>query len=139
MNPDASASYLALYFIFFAVGRLLGGVVAEKLGYIKTFLVCIIASVLLFASGIILNSALLFAMIGLFTSIFFPLFLPIVVREFREDAPAVINVIIPLNSVLFMASSVLLGVLNGQDRGAGRILYFRLICCCRTSFSVSSK
>ena len=111
MTPDASASYLAVYFVFFSLGRLLGGVVAEKLGYIKTFFICIVGSVAFFSLGIMLDSALLFAVIGLFTSVFFPLFLSIVVKEFKEDAPAVINLIIPLNSVLFMASSVLLGIL----------------------------
>ena len=111
MTPDASASYLALYFLLFALGRLFGGVIAEKLGYIKTFLVCIIGAIVFFSLGIILNHAFLFAIIGLFTSVFFPLFLSIVVKEFQDNAPAVIHVIFPLNNILFMASSALLGIL----------------------------
>jgi len=111
MNPNTSASYLSLYFVFFAMGRLLGGIAAEKLGYIKTFLICILSSAALFFLGIMTGNALLFSGVGLFSSVFFPLFLSIVVREFKEDAPAVINVIVPLNSVLFMVSSIVLGML----------------------------
>ena len=111
MNPSASAAYLSLYFILFAIGRLLGGVAAEKLGYIKTFLICILSSAALFFLGIMTGNALLFSGVGLFSSVFFPLFLSIVVKEFKEEAPAVVNVIVPLNSVLFMTSSIVLGML----------------------------
>jgi len=111
MNPSASAAYLSLYFILFAIGRLLGGVAAEKLGYIKTFLICILSSAALFFLGIMTGNALLFSGVGLFSSVFFPLFLSIVVKEFKEEAPAVVNFIVPLNSVLFMTSSIVLGML----------------------------
>jgi len=111
MNPNSGASFLSFYFILFAVGRLIGGVVAEKLGYLKTFLICMIASATLFFLGVLTGNAFLFSGVGLFSAVFFPLFLSIVVKVFREDAPAVINVIIPLNSVLFMTSSIVLGTL----------------------------
>jgi len=111
MNPSTSASYLALYFILYALGRLVGGIVAEKLGYIKTFLICILSSAALFSLGIMTGYALLFSGVGLFVSVFFPLFLSIVVKEFKEEAPAVVNVIVPLNNVLFMVSSIMLGIL----------------------------
>jgi len=114
MEPGASASYLSLYFILFAIGRLLGGAAAEKLGYIKIFLVCILSSAILFLLGIMTANALLFSGVGLFSSVFFPLFLSIVVKEFKEEAPAVINIIVPLNSVLFMTSSIALGMLMEQ-------------------------
>ena len=111
MNPSASASYLSLYFVLFSIGRLFGGLIAEKLGYLKTLFICILSSATLFFLGIMTGNALLFSGVGLFSSVFFPLFLSIVVKEFKEDAPAVINVIIPLNSVLFMTSSIVLGIL----------------------------
>ena len=125
MSPDTSASYLALYFVFFSIGRLLGGVAAEKFGYIRTFFVCIVSAVAFFVTGIVTGSALSFAIIGLFSSVFFPLFLSIVIREFKSDAPAVINVILPLNNILFMVSSVLLGVL--MDYLGARIGFYTIV------------
>ena len=101
--------------MLFALGRLLGGFLAEKLGYIKTFFICILSSAIFFLLGIITGNAVLFAVIGLFTSVFFPLFLSIVVKEFKENAPAVINITFPLNSVLFMASSFFSGNSHGEN------------------------
>jgi len=111
MTPHASASYLTLYFALFALGRLVGGVIAEKFGYVKIFFVCMLSAGLLFFAGIITGNALLFSGTGLFTSVFFPLFLSIIVKDFRDDAPSVISIIFPLNGVLFMLSSFVLGIL----------------------------
>jgi len=111
MSASASASFLSLYFILFAVGRLVGGVVAEKVGYLRVFSGCVVASGLLFMLGIITGVNLLFAVTGLFTSVFFPLFLALIVQEFEGHAPAVLNIVLPLNSIIFMTSSLILGAM----------------------------
>jgi len=111
MTAQASASYLTLYFALYAIGRLFGGMAAEKFGYVKTFCVCIVLAGLLFFLGIVTENAWLFSGTGLFTAVFFPLFLSIVVKAYGAAAPSVIGVIFPLNSVLFMLSSFVLGAL----------------------------
>ncbi len=111
LDSNTSSSYLALYFTLYALGRLFGGVVAEKFGYVKTLFICMLATIALFILGIINTNTLIFAVIGLFESVCFPLFLSIIIKEFKENAPTVINIIVPLNSILFMISSVALGVI----------------------------
>ena len=78
------------------LGRLKGGYIAEKLGYIKIILYFAIASVVLFASGMLLGNqfAFLFSCIGFFASIMFPTMMSVIMKEFPTGTSSVMGFVI---------------------------------------------
>lgn len=111
-----STTYLTAFFITFTLGRLVGGIIADKLGYIKSLFYCaLIGSIVLFG-GILLGERFifLFSITGFFVSITFPTMLVLIIREYEDKASTVIGFAITMCGILNMIGSWVIGKINDQ-------------------------
>jgi len=113
-NPADAAFYASMFFLAFAVGRLVGGFMVNKLGDIrglKTFMlsasICILLGLIFKKSGLMLISAS-----GFFISISFPTFMVIINKIFNQNASFAIGLITTFSNILYVLLFNLSGVLN---------------------------
>lgn len=129
MNVSDSSSYLTLFFITFTAGRLVGGFLAEKLGYVKIIIYFTIAAMAVFAGGLLLGSnfAYLFSLVGFFVSIMFPTIIVIIMKEFKSGTSSVIGFIITGAAGVNMIVNFLIGKTNdiaGVGLGFASVLIY---------------
>lgn len=131
MSNTQSSLYLALFFTTFTFGRLFGGFIVEKLGYIKSLVIFSFTSAILIAAGMMgKNFAFLISTAGFFYSIIFPTVIATVMKEFNEYASVIIGVITTVSSTINMLASFLIGKLNdafGVYIGFSAILIFMIL------------
>lgn len=111
MSVDASSFYLSAFFIIFTCGRLFGGFLVEKIGYMR-ILICFASGIfLLFALGLALGSGwiLIFSVTGFFISILYPTVITILVREFRNSSTAVLGFVMTAAMGVSMVCNWLIG------------------------------
>lgn len=113
-NPVDAAFYASMFFLSFAVGRLAGGFIVNKLGDIrglKVFMlsasICILLGLIFKKSGLMLISAS-----GFFISISFPTFMVIINKIFNQNASFAIGLITTFSNILYVVLFNLSGVLN---------------------------
>lgn len=96
MGAEESAGFLSLFFLFFTFGRLAGGYVAERLGYVRCILLFALAVLCLDAAGFATGRAgvILFSATGFFISIMYPTFMALIMREFTSGTGSVMGFII---------------------------------------------
>lgn len=114
MSVDSSSLYMTFFFAFFMLGRLLGGMIAERLGYTKTILYFTIAGIVLIASGMLLNNrfVFLFSCVGFFVSIYFPTIMSIIMKEFRYGTSSIMGFVIAANAGINMVFNWIIGKTN---------------------------
>jgi len=132
MEELESSFYLSLFFGLFTLGRLFGGFVVEKIGYVNSIISFMVVSMLLFGGGIILGRQYVFliSFCGLSFSIVFPTTVTVILNEFKVSTSSVLGFIITMGSAISMASNWLIGKLNdllGVRAGFNSILGFVLI------------
>ena len=116
MTEDQAGTYIALFFLFLAIGRLLGGFIIDRIGKFKS----IIAGALIGAALIILGLCLkgqayyLISLAGLFYSIVFPTAVLLISRLFKHDIAFITGKILTFNSIGSMIYNQLVGyVIDG--------------------------
>ena len=114
MSVDQSSLYMTIFFATFMLGRLVGGYIAEKVGYIMIIVYFAIASVVLFASGMLLGNqfAFLFSCIGFFASIMFPTMMSVIMKEFPTGTSSVMGFVISAAGGINMLVNWLIGKTN---------------------------
>ncbi|MCL5996202.1 MAG: MFS transporter [Chloroflexi bacterium] len=122
MGADESARFLSLFFVFFTLGRLVGGYVAERVGYVRCLALFAVAILCLYAGGFALgrDGVLLFSVTGFFISVMYPTFMAMIMKEFTSGTGSVMGFIITAVAAVTMLfnwvvgqTSDLLGVAAG--------------------------
>lgn len=111
LDENSSSFYLSFFFITFTIGRLVGGYLAEKMGYVKIILYFSIASILLFLTGLIIEGwgIILFSLIGFFASIMYPTMMVIIMKEYKENTSGAMGFIVTTAILINMIFNWLIG------------------------------
>lgn len=113
-DSNKSSFYIALFFGTFAIGRLFGGFVAEKFGYMKSVLVSGSIGFVLFISGLLMGEKGIgiIAVSGLFFAITFPTTVLTISKVFEKNVSYITGIVITGASCGAMIINVLIGTLN---------------------------
>lgn len=110
MNSVKSSFYLSLFFGTFTIGRLFGGFIAEKIGYVKAiYIFATLAIISISGSMINHNFAFLLSIGGLFYSIIYPTTIAIAMKKFKRNTGVVISVIVTISSAINMFTNFIIG------------------------------
>jgi len=111
-NKDASF-YLTMFFVFFSVARLLGGFLAEKVGYIKfvafSGLLGSACFYIAFAFGGWMN--IFYSIAGAPIAMMFPTIMVVLMKNYEQSIGTIMGVVIASAGVIYMLLSQLIGVL----------------------------
>lgn len=123
-KSSKGAMFLSLFFLLLTIGRLLGGFVAEKLGYFQSVLGSLgIAFILLLGALIIGDSALILICItGLFFAIAYPTIVATISKVFKDNSSYITGVILTLSSTISMVLNLIMGRLN-DNIGTAKTFY----------------
>lgn len=118
-SKNKSAAYLSLFFAVFTVGRLFGGFVVEKVGYLKSISCAVFIAFVVYTSGLMLktNGVLLISISGLFLSIIFPTMIISVSRTFKEMGAYATGIVVTGASSINMILNILVGYFNEYMKG----------------------
>lgn len=111
MNENDSSLYLSFFFVAFTIGRLVGGFLAERIGYVNILLCCTALYILLFSGGLILGGGwfILFSLTGFSVSVMYPTVMTIAMKEFRQDTTVAMGFIVTASGLFNMLASWLMG------------------------------
>ncbi|MFP4662712.1 MAG: MFS transporter [Halanaerobiales bacterium] len=111
LNENSSSFYLSFFFITFTIGRLVGGYLAEKLGYVRIILYFAVISILLFISGLVVkdHGIILFSLIGFFASIMYPTMMVIIMKEYKENTSGAMGFIVTTAILINMIFNWIIG------------------------------
>lgn len=114
LDDNASSLYLSLFFGIFTVGRLVGGLIVERLGYLKSILYFLGIAFVLYTIGISIGKVGLIsiAISGFFFSIVFPTGVLSASKIFRKNSSYCIGIILTGSSFINMILNMLMGFLN---------------------------
>ncbi|KOA20064.1 protein TsgA [Clostridium homopropionicum DSM 5847] len=109
-----SSAYAALFFGAFTLGRLLGGLVVEKIGLIKSVLYSVTLGTILQFIGVIFgeSSMIIVSISGLFFSITFPTLVLSISKVFKQNISYITGIVITAGSLMSMLVNLLIGVMN---------------------------
>ncbi len=132
MDPEQAARALSLFFLFFTLGRLFGGYIVERVGYLRTLMAFGVAILVLdvggFAIGV--NGVILFSLTGFFISIMYPTYMALIMKEFRTGTGSVMGFVITGVAAANMVINVLVGQTSdilGVAAGYGSFMIFMLL------------
>lgn len=114
LTTNVGATYIALFFGIFSIGRLLGGFVVEKVGYLKSIIISLSIALILYLGGLFIDGAGLYliSISGLFFAITFPTFLVVVQKTFVNNATYATGIVSMSASAISMVVGYLIGVVN---------------------------
>lgn len=109
-----SSLYLSAFFFLFTIGRLVGGFIVEKKGYLKSILVSLTVALILFVSGLLIGdfALVLICISGLFFAITFPTLTITIRKVFEENGTYITGVIITFSSSINMVLNYIMGSLS---------------------------
>jgi len=113
-DEKGSSVYAALFFGTFTLGRLLGGVVVEKIGFMKSVLYSVTIGTILQIIGLILGEStmVIISISGLFFSITFPTLILSISKVFKQNTSYITGIVITAGSLMSMLVNLLIGVMN---------------------------
>lgn len=112
-NADQASKYVATFFGMLAIGRLLGGYILEKVGYLKSITLCLLVSLITYSIGLINESTLVVLSIsGIFFSLVYPTAMLVIQRKFEHNAIRVVSIVSMAASVVNMSAGYFIGYLN---------------------------
>jgi fucose permease len=113
-NSSKSAFYSVMFLILFSIGRLVGGFVVEKLGYLKTTMASLIIAVGLFTLGLIIgqDGLIIISISGFFFAITFPTIVLTISKVFKQNTSYITGLIVTLTSLVNMLLNLVIGKLN---------------------------
>ncbi|MCL4506370.1 MAG: MFS transporter [Chloroflexi bacterium] len=132
MDADQGARYLSFFFLTFTLGRLFGGYIVERVGYVKTIFVFGMAILLLDMAGFAVGQSgvILFSLTGFFISIMYPTFMAMVMKEFRVGTGSVMGFVITAVAAVNMLMNWVVGQtsdLLGVAAGFGSFMLYLII------------
>jgi fucose permease len=132
MDAEQGARYLSLFFLFFTLGRLFGGYIVERVGYLRTLMAFGIAVLVLDAGGFAIgqDGVILFSITGFFISIMYPTYMAIIMKEFRTGTGSVMGFVITGVAAANMVLNLVVGQtsdLLGVTAGFGSFMLYMLI------------
>lgn len=113
-NEKESSFYLSLFFAVFAVGRLLGGFIVDRIGYIKSVCISLTIAMMLYTLGLYIgiDGMIIISISGFFFSITFPTLVLTISKVFPDGSAYATGIIITIGSLINMLSNQLIGELN---------------------------
>ncbi|GAA0731190.1 MFS transporter [Clostridium malenominatum] len=125
LNEKDGSFYISLFFALFAIGRLVGGFIVDRIGHIKSVLIFTIISVILFTIGLFMNvkGLIIISLSGFFFSITFPTIVVTISKVFKEKSAYITGIIITVSSLINMMFNQLIGELN-RIIGVEKAFYF---------------
>ncbi len=132
LDAGSSAQYMFYFFLAYVIGRVLGGHIAERVGYIRTVAASVSIVAILFACGLFLGAGweILFSLMGPFISVMFPTMIALIAKEFRQGAGSVMGIILTSAGLICMFTNSLIGKLNdsmGVFAGFAAILAYAML------------
>lgn len=129
MSAKVSSSYMSLFFIMLTIGRLTGGFIVEKIGYLKSILIYLVIAFLLYLLGVVIgNKAIILVSIsGFFFSIVYPTTLLCIGKIFEKNSAGAIGIVVTFSSLVRMMLSAIFGKVNDLI-GTGTAFYIIPIC-----------
>lgn len=123
-DKSTSSFYLALFFGIFTVGRLLGGFIVERFGYINTIIKFLIIALVLYISGLLLRDKgmIIISISGLFFSITYPTLVSTISKVFKSNSAYITGVVVTLSSGINMIMNLFMGIAN-DNLGIGISIY----------------
>ena len=114
LDPAAAARYASIFFLMFAMGRLFGGFIVNKLGNSNGLKVFLFAGAACLFVGLKLkqDGLLLIALSGFFISITFPTMMVLINSIFRQNSSLAIGFIVTLSNILYVVIYNVTGILN---------------------------
>ena len=114
LDKSRSSFYLALFFGLLTVGRLIGGFIAERVGYLRLVLISLAAAAVLFFVGISLGEGglIIISISGLFFAVTFPTVLVTISKVFKGHGAYATGIIVTASSAFNMILNMLMGYLN---------------------------
>lgn len=143
LSPAEASKYASVFFLTFALGRLLGGFIVNKIGDsrgMKLFL-CMAALCLVIGLQLKQDGLMLMASSGLFVSIMFPTMMVIINSAFKQNASMAIGLVVTISNILFVIIFALMGALNDL-LGTYTAFYaapVSIICCLTALIFVTRK
>ncbi|MDW5299768.1 MAG: MFS transporter [Sedimentibacter sp.] len=114
LNPASAAKYASIFFLMFALGRLLGGFIVNKIGSVKGLKIFLFLGAACLFTGLQFkqNGLMLIALSGFFISISFPTIMVIVNSIFKQNSSFAIGLIVTLSNILYVVIFNITGALN---------------------------
>ncbi|MCL2128813.1 MAG: MFS transporter [Treponema sp.] len=108
------AAFISNFYILFTVSRLLSGFAIEKIGYLRSLFIGVIASIIILAIGFFLgaNGIYVLPVLGFFTAILWPTIIATAMGYFKNDAPVMTSAIIVIGGALNSGVQYLMGLAN---------------------------
>ncbi len=114
IDTNKGSLYVSLFFAFFSVGRLFGGFIAEKIGYLRSITITMIISIILYTTGLIMGTAgvYIIAVSGLFFSIVFPTLILVIQQMFPKSASKATGIATMSSAIMTTSSGIGIGLAN---------------------------
>lgn len=111
LNSSAATNYTATFFALFTFGRLVGGLVAEKIGYMKSVILTMCIAAIMYIVGLNIGFAglAIISASGLFFSIVYPTVLVVLKDIFYDKFVVASGIVIAAASAVNMIANPLLG------------------------------
>ncbi|CAG7838761.1 Protein TsgA [Clostridium haemolyticum] len=113
-KENKSSFYAALFFGMLTIGRLLGGFIVEKIGYMKSVLLSVLSALILYLVGLILGQSgiIIIAISGIFFAIVFPTMVVTISHVFEKNVSYITGLVVTVGSFIGMLMNLLIGALN---------------------------
>lgn len=126
------ASFVSLFYIQFTLARLFGGLVIEKVGYLRSLKLAVLGTILVFLAGFSLgiNGIWVLPTTGLFIGIMWPTLMAVAMQHFGPDAPIITSVIITVSGAVNGIFQFFIGLTNyiaGEAWGYRSCLVYAII------------
>lgn len=120
-SEDRASNFSSLFFLFFTFGRLFGGYLAERIGYMKSVIISCFLGGSLYLTGLLLESKglVLLSISGIFFSIVFPVLMLSAGLYFKEKLNRASGIIVSIAS----GTNMLMGFIIGYSAKLVHINY----------------
>ncbi|WP_169832967.1 MFS transporter [Geosporobacter ferrireducens] len=114
MTPLQSASYLSLFFMIFTFGRLVGGFIAEKLGYMRSIILYVAMAIFCLGIGIFGSKPfiIMISVSGFFFSIVYPTVMALLIKTFDSGINSILGFVMAFSSMINMLANWMVGKTN---------------------------
>lgn len=111
---EKSGNYIAMFFVMLTIGRLAGGFVVEKIGYIKSISISMVMAAAFYITGLVIGekALILVSVSGLFFSIVYPTLIVVISNIFKDKSASAIGMVVTCSSLVKMLLSFGFGKLN---------------------------
>lgn len=143
LNPADAAKYASVFFLLFALGRLIGGFIINKTGTSRGLKLFLIAAAVCMLTGLQMKreGLILVAASGIFISITFPTMMVLISSAFNHNSSFAIGLIVTLSNILFVVLFNITGALNDLlgSYSAFYMAPISILCCLVMLIAISRK